>query len=232
MLGVGGLAAGGPLHLPDSIDGGDPYVKSDKWDMSWIKRVQGKARGVFDIVTTVSNGGWPRVAMWHDQAIEVYGSPKEVTAIAVIRHGGITLAATDAYWEEFKPGTGGGRGRGGVPPAADTAAATPPAPPPPMRNPIGTPRAGAASESKSDTVSGFIAAGGIVLACNVAFSFSIRSNVARVKSLSGDAADKAAREYLIPGVILMPSGVFALIAAQQTGCGVCGAAVPSMTGAS
>jgi hypothetical protein len=162
----------------------------------------------------------------------VYGSPKEVTAIAVIRHGGITLAATDAYWEEFKPGTGGGRGRGGAPPVADTMAAAPAAPPPPMRNPIGNPRPGAASESKSDSVSGFIAAGGIVLACNVAFTFSIKAQVARAKNLTGDAAEKAARDYLIPGVILMPSGVFALIAAQQAGCGVCGAAVPSMTGAS
>ena len=233
MLGAGGLSASGSMRLPDFADGGDPYVKSDKWDMSWIKRVQGKARGVFDIVTTVSNGGWPRVAMWHDQALEVYGGPKEVTAIAVIRHGGITLAATDAYWEEFKPGTGGRGGRGGPPPAADTAAAVVPAvPPPPMRNPIGFPKPGAASESKADTVSGFIAAGGIVLACNLAFSFSIKPNVARAKNLTGDAADKAAREYLIPGVILMPSGVFALIAAQQAGCGVCPGAVPSMTGAS
>jgi len=234
MLGVGGLTASGSLHLPGSADGGDPYVKSDKWDMNWIKRVQGKARGVFDIVSAAGGGGWARVAMWHDQAIEVYGSPKEVTAIAVIRHGGITLAANDAYWEEFKPGTGGGRGRGGAPPA-DTAAAAnaaPAAPAAPMRNPIGTPKPGAAADSKVGTITEFIAAGGIVLACNLAFSVSIKANVARAKNLTGDAADAAARAYLIPGVILMPSGVFALIAAQQTGCGVCPALVPSMTGAS
>lgn len=234
MLGIGGLAATGSLHLPEP-SAGDPYVKSDTWDMSWIKRVNGKARGVFDIVSAASNGGWPRVAMWHDQAIEVYGNAKDVSAVAVIRHGGITLAANDAYWEEFKPGAGGGgRGRGGAAPA-DTAAAaaTPPAtPPPPMRNPIGTPKPGATAESKVGTITEFIAAGGIVLACNVAFSFAIKPNVARAKNLTVDAADAAARAYLIPGVILMPSGVFALIAAQQAGCGVCPALVPSMTGAS
>lgn len=234
MLGVGSLAAGSaPLKLPEADGGGDPYIKSDKWDMSWLKRVRGKGRGVFDIVTTSGSGGWPRVAAWHDQAIEVYGSASEVTAIAVIRHGGIALATNDAYWEEFKPGAGGGgRGRGGAPPVADTAAVAGGAPSAPMRNPIGSPRPGATSDSKVDTITGFIAAGGIVLACNVAFGFSIRPNVARAKNLTGDAADMAARAYLIPGVILMPSGVFALIAAQQAGCGVCGALVPSMTGAS
>lgn len=232
LLGVGGFAATGSLHLP--IDGGgDPYVKSDKWDMSWIKRVNGKARGVFDIVSAASSGGWPRVALWHDQASEVYGGAKNISAVAVIRHAGITLAANDAYWEEFKPGTGGGRGRGGAP-AADSAAANAAPPPPaaPMRNPIGTPKPGATADSKVGTITEFIAAGGIVLACNMAFSVSIKPNVARAKNLTGDAADAAARAYLIPGVILMPSGVFALIAAQQAGCGVCGALVPSMTGAS
>ena len=234
MLGLGGLAATGSIHLPDD-GGGDPYVKSDKWDMSWIKRVNGKARGVFDIVASAYGGGWARVAMWHDEAVEVYGNAKDVSTVAVIRHGGITLAANDAYWEEFKPGTGGGggRGRGGAP-VADTmaASATPPPPAAPMRNPIGSPKPGATADSKVGTITEFIAAGGIVLACNVAFSGAIKSSVARAKNLTGDAADAAARAYLIPGVILMPSGVFALIAAQQAGCGVCSALVPSMTGAS
>ncbi len=232
MLGAGGLAAAsGPLDLPGLDGGGDPFVKSDKWDMTWIKRVRGKARGVFDIVTTTGNGGWARVSMWHDQAIEVYGSPKEASPVAVIRHAGIPLVMNDAYWEEFKPGSGGRGGRGAQ--AADTAAAAnaPATPPPPMRNPIGMPKAGAKDESPSDTISGFIQRGGIVLACNVAFA-GPRGTVGRARGLTGDAADKAARAMLIPGVILMPSGVFALIAAQQAGCGVCPGLVPSMMGAS
>jgi hypothetical protein len=101
-----------------------------------------------------------------------------------------------------------------------------------MRNPIATPRPGAASEGGAATITGLLAAGGIVLACNKAFSGVIRPTVARTMNLTGDAADKAAREFLIPGVILMPSGVFALIAAQQAGCGVCSTLVPSMTDAS
>jgi hypothetical protein len=230
MLGAGGLAATAPLDLSGRDGGGDPYVKSDKWDMGWIKRVNGKARAVFDIVTTESNGGWGRVTMWRDQAVEMYGKPKDVSAIAVIRHGAIRLAMNDAYWEEFPPTAG--RGRAGAAPVDTTAAARPATPAAPSRNPIGSPKPGATDAQKAETIEGFLAGGGIVLACNVAFSFAIRPSIARVKSLTGDAADKKAREYLIPGVILMPSGVFGLIAAQQAGCGMLGAAVPSMTGAS
>jgi hypothetical protein len=230
MLGVGGLsAATGPLNLGVARDGGDPYTKSEKWDLSWIKRVKGKARGVFDLTTTGNNGGWDRVVTWRDHAIEVYGKARDVSAVAVIRHAGITLAMSDAYWEEFKPGQN--RSRGDT--AAVPAAATPSAPPAaPLHNPIASPKPGATAAQRLHSVEGFIADGGIILACNLAFSGMVRSTVARAKNLTGDAADKAARAYLIPGVILMPSGVFALIAAQQAGCGMVPGLVPSMTGAS
>jgi hypothetical protein len=229
MLGAGSLAAAtGPIDLPAIDGGGDPFVASDKWDMTWIKRVSGKARGVFDLTTTDSNGGWQRVTTWREHALEVYGKPKEVTSIAVIRHGAIPLAMNDAYWEEFKPGQSGRGSRGAV---VDSAAA-PASSTVPVRNPIGSPRPGATDAQKAHTIEGFLAAGGIVLACNVAFGLLIRPQIARARQLTGDAADKKAREYLIPGVILMPSGVFALIAAQQAGCGVCAALVPSSMGAS
>ncbi len=235
MLGAGGLAAATPFDLSELDSGGDPFVKSDKWDMTWIKRVRGKARAVFDMTTTDSNGGWGRVTTWHDHAVEVYGKPTDVNAISVIRHGGIALALNDAYWDEFKPGQAaqgrGGRGAAAAPDSAATAPLVTPAPAAPLRNPVGTPTPGATDLQKAHTIEGFLAGGGIVLACNIAFS-GPRSQIGRAKGLTGDAADKAARAYLIPGVILMPSGVFALIAAQQAGCGMLAALVPSMTGAS
>jgi hypothetical protein len=226
MLGVGGLAAAhGSLELPETDGGGDPYTKSDKWDLSWIKRVKGKARGVFDMTSPQGNGGWDTVITWRDHAIEVYGKARDVNAIAVIRHAGITLAMNDAYWDEFKIGQSKPRG--------DTTAATAPAAPvAPLRNPIASPRPGASDAQLLHSVECFIADGGIVLACNLAFSGMVRSRVARARNLTGAAADKAARAYLIPGVILMPSGVFALIAAQQAGCGVVPGLVPSSPGAS
>lgn len=225
LLGAGGLvAATGPIRLPEFDDGGDPYMKSGTWDLSWIKRVNGKARAVFDITTTENNGGWGRVTMWREQALEVYGKARNVSTVAVIRHAGIPLAMNDAYWAEHRLAAGG-RGRGIAPDSAAAAGA-------PMRNPVASPKPGATDEQRAATIDGFLAAGGIVLACNLAFTRLVVPQIGRSTQLTGAALDAKAREYLIPGVILMPSGVFALIAAQQAGCGMCAALVPSATGAS
>jgi hypothetical protein len=208
ILGGAGLLATAPITFPAaSGNGGDPYAKSEKFDFSWMKRVKGKGRAVFDMPTP-TNGyiGWDRLTTWHQQAIEVYGDPKHVTSIAVIRHMAIPFVMNDAYWEQFKVAEGL---------KMDAKYAT--------RNPLSrahepapaNPREGA---GKYDSIEGFQESGGIVLACNLAFGM-VRGRVGRANSLTGDAADKKAKEMLLPGVILMPSGIFAMIVAQQTGCG-------------
>lgn len=214
LLGTGGvLAAAGVPPAAHPATSGDPYTHSDSWDFSWMKRVRGKARAVFDMPTIgTENGGWQRVLMWRQQAREVYGKDREVTTIAVIRHQAIVLAMNDAYWAEFKVGEAQkleqGRGSGKFL----------------ERNPIGSAAADASERQKAGTLTGFIASGGIVLACGVAFGM-IASRVGRANGLSGDAAQAKAKAYLIPGVILQPSGVFAMIAAQQLGCGALAAMV-------
>ena len=59
--------------------------------------------------------------------------------------------------------------------------------------------------------------------------------VSPVEPVANPDASSEARTFLdklFDDGILMPSGVFALIAAQQAGCGVVAALVPSATGAS
>jgi len=63
----------------------------------------------------------------------------------------------------------------------------------------------------------FMASGGIVLGCALAF----RDMIGKVKD--GDKVDDAeaerrAKTFLVPGVILQPSGVFAAQLAQDSGC--------------
>lgn len=43
--------------------------------------------------------------------------------------------------------------------------------------------------------------------------------VARKHALAGAAAAARARTMLLPGVIIQPSGFFAVLRAQQAGCG-------------
>jgi hypothetical protein len=58
--------------------------------------------------------------------------------------------------------------------------------------------------------------GVVVLACNLALDDCV-DLIKNTDKISDDAARKAAIAYLVPGVILQPSGVFAAVRAQEAG---------------
>jgi hypothetical protein len=70
---------------------------------------------------------------------------------------------------------------------------------------------------KEYTLPAFIADGGIALACNLAFEMIVGQHMEKDK-LSRNDAVKAAKSHIIPGVILQPSGFFAVLKAQDEGC--------------
>src|SRR5438552_3632092 len=63
----------------------------------------------------------------------------------------------------------------------------------------------------------FIARGGIVLACNLALEDVVETIQKKENATEGDAR-KQAIAFMVPGVILQPSGVFAALHAQDAGC--------------
>jgi hypothetical protein len=68
------------------------------------------------------------------------------------------------------------------------------------------------------TLDAFLESGGIVLACNYAFGRSIVGPEARKSGASQADAREVALKEVIPGVIIQPSGFFAVIEAQRSGC--------------
>jgi hypothetical protein len=62
----------------------------------------------------------------------------------------------------------------------------------------------------------FLARGGIVLACNLAFADCVEL-VKSKENVSAEEARKQAIAGIIPGVLLQPSGVFGVIRAQEAG---------------
>ncbi len=60
----------------------------------------------------------------------------------------------------------------------------------------------------------FIARGGVALACDLALQ-DLVAVVQRVDGVDEATAQRRAREGLVPGVILQPSGIFAVLHAQQ-----------------
>jgi hypothetical protein len=205
---VAALSATGAL-LPSALGAETPEpgpepVSAD-WDTSWRGRVRGPFRAVFDNpVVNYGSGLW-RAADWKKTVPEVYGvKPKDVSAVLVIRHEAIPMIMNHAYWErheigaELKSNDSSGN---------------------PVKHNLYFSRE--ADDTKEGgggpTIDGFLASGGIVLACNYAFGFMVGKE-AKKGGMSRDEARKVVLQQVIPGVILQPSGFFAVIEAQRAGC--------------
>jgi hypothetical protein len=205
-LGASGAfaAAGMPMIRVPGHDHHDVPV-SDKWDMSWCDRITGNARAVFDSPAVSGGAAMYRAQAWRDEHKEIYGTaPSGLTAVIVFRHMGIPLVMNDAYWERFEVGKSlkmrDDKGKKWA-----------------KVNPIGVPAAGAKGDEAVNNVRAFIDSGGIVLACNFAFG-SMVEEFKDADKLSQEDARARAIAHLIPGVILQPSGFFAVLRAQQAGC--------------
>jgi hypothetical protein len=205
-LAAGGLGLNAGRLEAEAGRGPEP-VSDNKFDMSWRDRVRGEFRAVFDSPKIQDGGEIFRASMWRNQIIEVYGvKDPDVTPVLVIRHAGIPLAMDDAFWQRHKIGKKrkvkdpfSGKSADGNP--IDSFESNPNAP----------------ASMKDLGLDGFIRRGGIVLACNFAFGLMVHLEAEADKEHAKEARDRAVA-HLIPGVILQPSGFFALLEAQRSGC--------------
>jgi hypothetical protein len=181
-------------------------VQGEKWDVSWPNRLTGKHKAVFDVPEVDSGYGVWRATIWAKQYQDVLGYPaNDMSAAVVLRHNGIVLAMQQAFWDKY----GIGKAKSAMHPITTEAT---------DRNPVllSSSRNEVPAAYDAMALDKFIARGGIALGCNLAFA----DCVALVKSkenVSDADARKQALGYLVPGVILQPSGVFAAIRAQEAG---------------
>ena len=197
-------ASGAILPAALGADARDPRPVSADWDMSWRERVTGPFRAVFDNPVVNEGAGLWRAADWKRTVLEVYGDEaKDAAAVLVIRHKAIPMIMSHAFWERH--------GIGAEDTINDeTGAAV-------KHNPFLS-RESAGSGRRDATLDSFIAGGGIVLACNYAFGLSVVSREARKAGIDSTAARAVVLREVIPGVILQPSGFFAVLEAQRSGC--------------
>ncbi len=204
-LGASGAFAAGALPMTRSHAGAQLVPVDPKWDLSWCDRITGKVRAVFDSPGASEGAALFRAQMWREQHASVYGAPlQDSTAVGVFRHEGIALVMNHAYWDRFNIGRDlklkDEKGKKWA-----------------TRNPVDVPAPGGPADMAAYNIPAFIAAAGIVLACNLAFG-EIVGKFREQDKLDKDAARQRAIEHLIPGVMLQPSGVFAALRAQQAGC--------------
>jgi len=200
-----GLAARSLGAAPATSPAPAPRRQSE-WDLSWVTRLNGKHKVVFDVPEVESGYGVWRASIWARQYQDVLDVPASaLSAAVVLRHNGIVLAMQQAFWDEY----GIGKAKNVTHPITLQ---------PTDRNPVLlSERDGVAEPFASFALDKLLARGGVVLACDLALQECIQLIKAK-HGVSDEAARKRALALMVPGVVLQPSGVFSVVRAQEAGC--------------
>lgn len=174
------------------------------WDVRWPARLTGTVRTVFDVPEVESGYGVWRASIWALQYQAALGTaPADMSTALVLRHNAIVLAMRQEFWDKY----GIGKLKGVTHPATLE---------PTDRNPalLSSTRGEVPAAYDAFALDKFLARGGVALACDLA----LRDCVGLIEREDGVSADEARRRaiaLMVPGVILQPSGVFAVFLAQQ-----------------
>lgn len=192
-----GLSGG----VPSTLDAETPSASPDPSLDAWLGKIKGKHKMVFDVTEPNSGFGviWPRIYIGTMQATY----PGEtVTPVVILRHWGIPLGMNDALWAKYPLGEMFGIKDGDVPA---------------KKNPYATitnlplPGLGTAELLKSGVPVGL---------CDVALTV-YSAGAAPKMSMTPEAVKKEWIAGLLPGIQIVPSGVFGVGRAQELGCAYC-----------
>jgi len=159
-----------------------------EWDLTWIDRLTGKYRTVFDSPEVNDGMAFTNASVFLMGFKEVYNATDaDMQAVIVMRHRGVVQAFNDAMWEKY-----------GIGAEYKVANAE-------KKNPW---------TNEMATLTG---RGATLIACNLAASRRA-SEFAKRLNLDAAEVKKELYANFIPGVIVQTSGVFATVRAQQAGC--------------
>jgi hypothetical protein len=183
-----------------------PSPSDTPFDVSWTQRVNGQHRALFDSPEVSEGLALLRTLVWFKDYADVYSTtPDQMSAVVVIRHNGIWMAMNDEFWAAH--------GIGAMLKISDPKTTLPI-----TRNPfLGPTPFPDLPPSIADGVLTKVLATSTVLACNLAF----QDVVEKVKAdhvVDAAKAREMALAHLMPGIIMQPSGVFAVTRAQEAGC--------------
>ncbi len=204
FLGLMGAGATLPF-LPELAGAQLPTPVTADWDMTWLGSITGKHRAVFDTPTLDAGIPLLRACIWGPQWREVYGEGETTSAVLVLRAGGFAYAMNDAAWDRFEV-------------ARTTNLSLYHGAPATPGNPVRAARSDVPERFRRFNIEPFMADGGVVLACNLTFSGQWVPRFQQAGNLTPEAAREEALRHLIPGVRLMPSGIWAVSCAQEAGC--------------
>lgn len=179
-------------------------TSSRAWDTGWIDSLaKAKYRVVFNGSDIADGAVLDYTSTFFDHFHDVHDTPDADTRpVIVFRRLGTVMALNDAMWDRYGIGV-------------DRKVDDPITKAPARRNPFWSAPAG--DRHAATSIQSLQKRGLICLACNVSLmsmGYSFGQKTGR------DAAEvaKELRENLVPGGIVVPSGIFALIRAQNAGC--------------
>ncbi len=187
------------------------YAKSEVFERKlmsdadeWFKKIKGSHRIVYDGSTP--HGGFPIIWNWAFYLTnnETGSSDDDITAMTVLRHSALGLAMKDSAWEKYPLGE-----VFNVKDASGNAY---------KRNPYYEPQEGDFPLPGIDGIKRLQERGALFCACDLATK--VYSNaVATQMGLDPTEVYNDWVASILPGIQLVPSGVWALGRAQENGCG-------------
>jgi hypothetical protein len=183
-----------------------PTPSPSAFDMSWLKRINKRRRMVFDTFEVASGAGLGFVAAYLEGAEQAYGEP-DASTVLVHRHMSVPIVMGDEMWKRMALGE-------------SLKMKDPATGEPAVRNPF----VGYKSSDKYSPTGAkagldvLMKNGTIVVACNRALT-GYAHQLANKEKIDPEQALKEMKANLIPGVYVVPNGVFGVCAAQEANCG-------------
>ena len=178
------------------------------WDMTWVDRIQrARHRQVFDAPGIAEGTALNNAMVWLNGYSEVYKTTDaDMAAVLVFRHHGLPVVLNHDMWARLKLGD-------------EDKLKDPTTGEPTRRNPFVNLKAGDKNlmTFPEGGLDALIARGAIVLCCNLALMRQA-GQLAKAEGIPREKAQQAMIDAVLPGVIRMPSGVFATSRAEEAGC--------------
>ena len=194
VLGLAGLAsAASRAHAATPVAGDGP---------NWPGKLTERHRQVVDAYTV--NDGRPLV--FAHAFLLTDAAPGSATSVVVLRAQALPIALNSAMWKKYKIGE-------------SLKIIDPETKAPAEKNPFLHPKAGILSADDM-AVDRLLGKGAVIGACNLALH-NLSKQVAGNADVSADDAAKEWAANLVPGITLLPSGVWGLNRAQEAGCTYC-----------
>lgn len=171
----------------------------------WFEGIKGTHRVVYDGSTP--HDGFPIIWNWafYYTNNETGVTDEDMTAMTVLRHSAIPFALNSSVWEKYKLGE--------VFSVTDNSTKAPS-----LRNPYYEPKEGDFPIATIQGIKDLQSRGAMFCVCNLALTV-YSGVVANGAGLSPGVVYKDWIDAVLPGIQVVPSGVWALSRAQKAGCG-------------